>query len=611
MPDLSGFHFLRPAWLLALAAVPVLFLVLRTARGGDSGWARWIPAPLLSPLVRRGRNGTSATPAALAAAVLAWTLLAVALAGPAWREAPTPLKQPGDSLVMVLDLSLSMLATDVEPDRLTRAKRKIRDILAERADSLNALVVFAADAHVVTPLTDDRRTIENMLEVLDPAIMPAQGNRADRAIALARTLLDQGAPGAGRILLITDDVNDRYWPAIDATLDTSRFSLSTLVVGTEQGGPIPLAKRGFIRDNGNVVITRADRVSLAELAQRHGGLSHPLTLDNTDIRQLRLAPDDSNDWQSVDSTSTVNRWQDDGYWLLWLAAPLLLLGWRRGVLAGLALTLLPLAPEPALADSWEALWLREDQRAPALIEDDPARAARELSSPQWQATALYRAGQYREAARLYETLAGPEAAYNRGNALARAGELEAALAAYDKALAQMPEHEDARFNRKLVEELLEQQQQSDQNGQPQGQPSDQNGDDRNRSDSQSNGDSDDGQEAPESTSPNSQPSPSDQGGDGQNQQAQGNTDDSGTNNGDSPEPESPQSQSGATGERSDELAPGQSVEAPEELTETPLTQGQEQWLRRVPDNPGGLLRRKFLQQYQQRQTPSDEGDTPW
>ena len=195
---MADFHFLRPLWLMLLLAVPVLFLARHQLRQGETGWARYIPAHLLQPLIRsRANETTGTTRSPLLPLSLALVLLAIALTGPSWRQAPTPLKQTQDSLVILLDLSLSMLATDVEPDRLTLAKRKVRDILTQRKGGLTALVVYSGDAHTVTPLTGDTRTIEAMLSVLDPTIMPAQGNRADLAVRQAVDLLDQGAPGQG------------------------------------------------------------------------------------------------------------------------------------------------------------------------------------------------------------------------------------------------------------------------------------------------------------------------------------------------------------------------------------------------------------------------------
>lgn len=601
----ADFHFLRPYWLLLLLLLPILYLAFRQMRLGDSGWSRLIPARFLSPLIRH--NGTSGKTAKspLAPAAVALLILSLALAGPAWREAPTPLKQPGDSLVIALDLSLSMLATDVEPDRLTRAKRKIRDILALREGSLTGLIVFAGDAHVVTPLTDDGRTIEGMLNVLEPVIMPATGNRADLAVTRAKELLEQGAPGEGRILLITDDVDDRYTGAITDTLAGTGYALNTLVVGTEEGGPIPLARSGFIRENGDIVITRADPQALAELARSAGGESHELTLDETDIQSLDLSPRDSDEWQETEDGLTVNRWQDDGYWLLWLALPLILIGWRRGAFSVLALILLPVWPQPAAAISWDELWQREDQRAPELIEKNPETAARQLDDPEWRGSALYRSGDFDGAAQAFSRSQGPRASYNRGNALARAGKLEEALAAYDAALEKAPDMADARHNRKIVEELLKQQQQNQDNSQQDS--SDSSNNEENEGNQQQNRQNQDGNsenENPDSSGNNQQQGQ-------ENSQSSPDNDNQSDNQAEEQSQQKPGEQSNpeqTSGERQSQT--GQ-TEAPAPISETPLTQSQEQWLRRVPDNPGGLLQRKFLQQYQQRQTPSDEGDTPW
>lgn len=598
---MDNFHFIRPLWLLLLIAALVLPMILRRVRSGDSGWNRVIPTQLLTPLIRSSGDHGSGSRSPTTPLVLALTVLSIALAGPSWREAPTPLQQQNDSLVIVLDLSLSMLATDVEPDRLTVAKRKIRDILSAREGSLTALVVYSADAHVVTPLTDDGATIRGMLEVLDPVIMPATGNRADIGISRGLNLLEQGAPGKGRLLLIADGVSDRYQGNIRNALTNSRYSLSTLVVGTTEGSPVPFAQQGgFIRDGGEIVISRSDPESLQALAELGAGSSQPLTISNADIKALKLQSEDSDDWQDSARELTVNRWQDDGYWLLWLVVPMTLLGWRRGAVLVVAFTLLPLTPRPAQAQYWDSLWQRPDQRAPEMISKNPEQAAQNLQDPDLRGSALYRSGDYDRAAEVFARGDESSALYNQANALARAGELEEALSAYNQVVEQQPDHEDALFNRKLVQQLLEQQQQeqSEQDAGESGDQSDQQQSDEHReSERQSENQSSD-QSQPEKNQSESEQAQNQQQRNGENaQQPQ-------------QEPALPgeeQQQADNEAEQdTDKQAP-----TPAELDTSALSQGQEQLLRRVPDDPGGLLRRKFLQQYRQRETPTDEGDTPW
>ncbi len=598
---MTDFHFIRPFWLFLLIAALLMPLVLRKFRSNDSGWSRVIPPRLLTPLIRSsGSQGTgSGSRSPTLPLMMAIGLLSVALAGPSWRQAPTPLQQQDDSLVIVLDLSLSMLATDVEPDRLTVAKRKIRDILEAREGSLTALVVYAGDAHVVAPLTDDRRTIVGMLDALNPVIMPATGNRADLGVKQGLNLLQQGAPGKGRLLLIADDVAERYQDDIRTVLADSPYSLSTLVVGTAKGGPIPLAEKGFIRDQGRIVITRADPAAMEAVAEATGGQSQPLTITSADIRALEIRSEDSEEWRDSERDLTINRWQDDGYWLLWLVIPLALLGWRRGAVILVLFTLLPLTPRPAQAQSWEGLWQREDQRAPEMIRKNPEQAAQILKDPDLRGSALYRAGDYDSAADAWAAGDAPGATYNRANAMARAGKLEEALEAYDQVLKEQPKHEDARFNRDLVQQLLKQQQQqkqnqSDQKGDKSGDPSDQQQNrDQQGSESQSG---DQNQSESESQS-------------GQQQQQNGEKGQQSKKDEASQQTEKKQQQAGGDAQKKD--GQQQKAQAPAELDPSQLSQGQEQWLRRVPDDPGGLLRRKFLQQYQQRNTQTDEGDTPW
>ncbi|MEX2474350.1 VWA domain-containing protein [Marinobacter sp.] len=599
---MADFHFLRPFWLLLLLAIPLLPLIYRKARQSDSGWTRVIPETLLRPVISRyGQSGTSGrSPLVISAA--AALVLAIALAGPAWRQVPTPLQQQNDSLVIVLDLSLSMLATDVEPDRLTLAKRKIRDILQQRDGSLTALVVYAADAHAVSPLTDDRNTITGMLDVLDPVIMPAPGNRVDLGVALGHRLLEQGAPGKGQMLLITDNASDRYQDRITQALEGSRFALNTLTVGTAEGGPIPLPKQGFIRENGEIVMTKASPSALQHLARNNGGQSHKLTIDDTDIHQLGLRPEDSEDWEDSERELTVDRFQDDGYWLLWLTLPLVLIGWRKGALALILFTLLPLTPRPAMALSWADLWAREDQRAPAMIANDPAAAAPQLSDPEWRGSAQYRSEDYESAAETLARAETPLADYNRGNALARAGKLGEAMAAYDEALADDPQMEDALFNRKIVEDLLNQQQAENESDDGDGDSSD-DGDSQDGNDGSQ--DNQGQQESEDGTGGQDSQQQGDQANSQQTQQNGQNGNQGGEQSAEAPSPSAQQSGDGEGGSE------GQKRNAPAEVSDAPLTQGQEQWLRRIPDDPGGLLRRKFLQQYQQRDTQSEEGDTPW
>ncbi|MFN3163495.1 MAG: vWA domain-containing protein [Pseudohongiellaceae bacterium] len=193
---LQDFHFLRPWWLLALIPAAIFFFALWRMNSVMTAWDRAIDKSLLPYLLDRSRNASQRTPLYLLLA--AWVLSTVALAGPVWEELPQPVQQREDALVIVMDLSLSMFADDHEPSRLDLAKRKLRDILALRTEGQTALIVYAGDSHVVTPLTDDVVTITSLVPSLSPNIMPLFGSNPVPAIQMAVDLLDEVRPSAAR-----------------------------------------------------------------------------------------------------------------------------------------------------------------------------------------------------------------------------------------------------------------------------------------------------------------------------------------------------------------------------------------------------------------------------
>ncbi len=630
---MSEFQFLRPLWLLILLLMPLVIWLQRYGGPGQSLWHRVIPRALLQPLLPDGHGGTPSARRARFVAPLLLALLAVALAGPSFRSAPSPLQQPDDSLVVVLDLSLSMLAADVEPDRLTRAKRKIHDLLAAREGTFTGLVVYTADGYVVTPLTDDRRTVEGMLGALDPMIMPAAGNRADLGVARAVELLNQGAPGRGRILLITDSLNPRYGKAIRQQLADTPWQLFGLMAGTETGAPVPMPERGFIRDGGRVVIAHASLTELEQTASATGGGALRMTTTDRDIARLGLRAEDHNAWQTAAGNtgentgesareSTHERRQDDGYWLLWLAIPLALLGWRQGALAVLVIGLWWVPADPAQAADWSAgwqdLWQTPEQRAPELIAEDPAGAAARLDDPLWKGTALFRSGEYNSAVEAFAQDDSAMAHFNRGNALAHAGKPEGALEAWQAALDRDPGHEGARQNHQRLKQYLEQAQQGQQQNQSPSESDEgqQGADKRNPGDGEDEGNTGESENRSESGSEYSPSMPEGQPGD-ESSDAPGQQ----TETGSSPAPERSQpSDTGSFPGPADQAQENGGEETAEGVTgqneddgpqTDALSQSQQQWLRRVPDDPGGLLRRKFLQQSWSRNLQPDENDTPW
>lgn len=434
MPE---FVLLRPLWLLAL--VPLAWLVWRLHQGRTDGgpWGRWIDHRLLAHVLAAPAGEQRLRLAIVTA--LAGLLAVTALAGPAWDRAPQPLFRGDSALVIVLDLSRSMDVQDIAPSRLGRARLKIADLLARRPADQVGLVVYTANAFTVTPLTSDMATVSLLLPALSSAIMPSQGSHPALGLEKAAELLAQSGLRRGELLLVTDSPGGQDTRALAAQLAERGVVTSVLGVGTAEGGPIPLPDGGLLRDRqGRVVVPTLDEAALRRLAAAGQGRFARLTPDDEDLDHLLAPLEGRSAGDSVQADARGADWLDRGPWLVLALLPLVVLAFRRGlivVFCGLAmLPGLMLTPGPALA---------------AAQGDVPGALERE-----WRAVDAYRAGRWDEAAELLEGLASPEARYNLGNALARLGDYDGALAAWEAVLSADPGHADAFHNHILVSALL-------------------------------------------------------------------------------------------------------------------------------------------------------------
>lgn len=598
MIDFDLFHFLRPQWFLALFPLALLLWLLFFRKQGSRGWEAVCDEQLLPHILIRkpGR----ARRASLALTALAGLLAVAALAGPAWEKLPQPVFTAGDALVIALDLTRSMDAGDVSPSRLERARFKIRDLMEKRSEGQTALLVYAGEAFVVTPLTDDVETIKSQLNALEPGILPALGNRPDKAVHLSMNLLRQAGMRQGHLLLLTDEAEVEAAEESVGSLRDAGYRLSVLGVGTSHGVPVPLPDGGFLKGrNGEIVIPVLDEKPLRQLAALGGGRYVRLTKDDSDVALLTdyfSGPSYGDEQLATELEADV--WREQGPWLVLCLLPLAALLFRRGVLA----LLLATGPVAVDAFDWDSLWLRNDQQGRRAMEAQNYEQAAELfEAPAWKSSAQYRAGNYQGALEALEGLNDVESHYNRGNSLARLGRYPEALAAYDRALTEAPEHADAQFNKELVERELERQQAQQQ--QQRGQQDQKQEENKDGQQPQEDG----GQAAAsERQAEPGQELQSEQGQEAPRQPEQGQETERQSEEQPAQQQEAQQSPSRQKAEQDDrQLARNESLTPDEEQ------QAVEQWLRRIPDDPSGLLRRKFLYQYQQRRYQVDEDEKTW
>ncbi len=602
---MAEFHFLRPLWLLALPVIAFVAWRLLSGRSVAGGW-RQIVDPALQPYVLAAPDAFRERQLPLLLGLLAAVLTTLALAGPAWDRLPVPAFRSDEALVVAMDLSRSMDAGDVEPSRLARAKLKLLTLLERRANGQTALVVFSAHAFTVTPLTTDTSTVAALVGSLETGIMPSQGSYPEAGLTRAAELLAQAGMTAGRILLVTDAVVSPQSLDIAQDLRRRGYTTSVLAVGTEDGAPIPQAEGGFLSDDrGRVVVPQLDAAALRRLATTGGGQFAQLTPDDRDLDTL-FADASVGSLQTDEDGETYEAdiWRDQGIWLALVLLPVIAVGFRRGWIYTLAAVIV-LPGNEAHAFEWADLWQRPDQRAVKALEADNAdRAARLFEDPEWAAAASYRAGDFARSAERLAAADTADANYNRGNALAKSGQLAGAISAYDRALELDPAHEDAAFNRELVQDLLEQEQeQREQQEQEQESESSQSNDSQQQ---QAQADDEQGDQSDESESEpgeNSQEQSSENG-----EQRQAETD-PGDSESDPSERERDQEQQADAEPGESEQEQMQAAVRPEDVEEWASEQAADQWLRRIPQDPGGLLR-KFLYQYQ-RLGVDQEGNYVW
>ena len=607
----AEFHFLRPLWLLAIPVALALLYWLTRRRLDAGGW-RAVIDERLRPYVLDDRGGTggSRAPFWLAAGIA--VLASVALAGPAWERQKQELYRGGDALVVALDLSRSMDAADVPPSRLARARLKLLDLLERRQEGQTALVVYSAHAFTVTPLTDDVDTIAALVGSLSTDIMPSRGSLPGRALEKARELLEQAGASRGHVLLIGDGATgDTVTTAAD--LRDAGYRVSVLGVGTAEGGPLPKPDGGFVTDEaGRMVLPALEEALLQEVARAGAGVYRRLSVDGADLDAVLAAmgPGAPGTRGGDGREFYSELWHDRGPWLVLALLPLAALAFRRGWLLALVVLALPL-PQPAYAAGWQDLWLTPDQQAARALEDGRAEEAAALfEDPAWAAAARYRAGDYAASAEAFARLDSVDAGYNRGNALARQGEYEAAIEAYEAALAAEPEHEDARHNLELLRRLQQQQSSGGEGESGDGESQQQQaGEDQQRSgeSGEQGSDSEGTQQAAEQGG--------EQGGEGNRQaEADGQSSPADAEERQAIEELREEMRRAAEaaeqdGERGEQQA-RQAMASAEERSAQEQAQAMEQWLRRVPNDPGGLLRRKFRDQYQ-RQGRDQDGNPLW
>ncbi len=472
---MADFTFMYPQWLLA--ALP-LALLLPWVKG--KAQTSGLIAPHLSNLLSGNRAESGKQKRwPLAVLAIAWLLSVLALAGPSWQKNEMPVVNLAGARVLVMDMSRSMYATDVSPNRLTQARFKALDMLPGWKEGSTALVAYAADGYIISPLTDDASTLKTLLPELSPEIMPIPGSNAAAGVVQAMELLSQAGFADGDIVLITDGMTERESKATLDALDGSQYRVSVLAIGTQQGAPIQLPDGSLIEQNGTLVVAKVRLDTLSPITKATGGILQMWQPTNRDVDNIVAFTEKPRDGAAQGKSKSVEERLNAGYWLIIPVLLLALLGFRRGLVLALMFVMVPIHPVSA------AVFQTDDQHAYARFESgDFKQAANGFSSQEWKGIAQYKNGDYQGAIDTLSALDDPTSRYNLGNAYAQAGELEKAQETFESVLKNDPNNADAKKNLDVVKQALEQKQQQQQNQDSSGQQSDQSQSEQSQSDQQ-------------------------------------------------------------------------------------------------------------------------------
>ena len=617
---MADFTFLHPHWLLLI--IPVLigirWLYLSKNR------PKLIASHLMNALGLQQQNHKLMP---IITATL-FTLSLVAMAGPSFQKQSQPAFNLNHAKVLVMDMSMSLYANDIKPDRLTQSRYKALDLLSHWNEGSSGLVAYAGDAYVVSPLTRDSDTLSSLVPMLSPEIMPYSGSDAASGVKLAIEMMNNAGFNNGDIVLFSDDVSSNEKSQIEALLNGTLWRLSILAIGTENGAPIRLVDGSLLKNSsGNNVVAKTNMNNMQALTKQHQGQFMPIQLNNRDIKSIAehtnnaIAQEEKSNQDEHSLQDNVN----NGVWLL----PLILFGsllmFRRGVLFSVILPCLFsfsfLIPKPVYAATVQESITTSNRSAQKAYEQGDYQSAAELFDDlEWRAAAQYQSGNYQSAIDTFSQLSDNQtdlnvsSQYNLANAYAQAGELEAAAEIYQRILELDPTHSDAARNLQIVEQAKENQDQQSQNSE-QSQDSEnsddpeseenqeESGSEDNPSDSE-NGDNEQQQDGEDSSESEEQSSESDSG-----EQAQEDQD---------PSEKEKSSESNKNENQSENEEQNQVSEQQEETPDTAEQKSNSQMadanLRKLEQiessrDPNQLLRAQMILQAQQKSEPDNKGKT--
>ena len=330
----AEFEFAQPVWFLGLGIVLLLGLVSMWIKPQYKKIQQFADPHLLPHLLVQQSQQTGRTQ---------WLWLSIfvlgviALAAPRWDYEEQEVLRPQTHLMILLDLSDSMLVKDMPYSRLEQAKQEIEAILEQAPDLHVGLMAFTAIPHLVTPLSDDYQNLQTVLQHVDTSLMQdaEKGSQLHLALKEATAWLKGQQKNTEHVLLMSDgDFTKQDFASSLQWLKNAQFHLHTLGIGTVEGKHIELPDGTWQRDNDNkVVISKLNEANLQQLAQQGDGIYQRASYQNQDIKTILAQIDHQLNNPNEEDTAKQRLWHERFYLLVLPMLLLLLPSFRRQSIA--------------------------------------------------------------------------------------------------------------------------------------------------------------------------------------------------------------------------------------------------------------------------------------
>ncbi len=445
----QDFHFLRPQFLWLLLPVILVALIGFLSMRSVVKWKKVISPHLRPYVITKGNEKVKIWMNMLL--LTGFSLGVFALAGPTWKRIQQPGQELETPVVILLDLSQSMMAEDLQPNRLERAKFKINDLFKHNPRARVALIGFAGTAHTIVPLTRDYDIITSHIDGLKPSVMPFPGSDLSAALVMADSVM-KVTTAPGTVVVFTDDFDDGSFDAVQKFTQNNNNKVRIVPMNTVSGSEVLSSRNTPLKDkDGHIVFSSLNENELSKLAALDRVEVSQLTLDDSDVEII--ANEIKANLKFVDKPEEKkDDWRDAGLLLVIPSAFFLLLWFRKGwVLYSLFFLMLTSCSN---STRFEDLWYTKDYQGQRLSnKNDFAEAAEHYQNPMRKGVAFFKAGKYEDAIREFKTDTSAMGSYNLGLAYFENGDTLAAKMAFDQAVEKDPGFDHARSNQQLLQRI--------------------------------------------------------------------------------------------------------------------------------------------------------------